>query len=61
MIPEHFEKTTVDFAYEIIEMDRELRELRCENTRLLDVEKEFNEFVYNSIQNQGKMMNNVVT
>lgn len=50
----------VDFAYQVLEMQHELQELRRENKKLRAIEKEYNQFVVDSINNNQQTMNNFV-
>lgn len=43
-------QSVVSFAYEIIEMDREIHSLRAENARLREVEKRYHAFVNSSVK-----------
>jgi hypothetical protein len=50
----------VDFAWQVIAMDRELRDLRAENFRLHKIEQEHTELRASSLQHSQQMAGNML-
>lgn len=50
----------VDFAYQIIEMDRKIINLEIENERLCVYEEKYNELLDQSLSHNAAMMGNIL-
>lgn len=50
----------VDFAYQIIALNRENEWLRSELDRLCDIEEKYNKLLDSSIEHGNKMMSNML-
>jgi hypothetical protein len=53
-------KDVVDFARQVVEMDRELRHLRAEVERLSKVEKQYNDLLDSSLNHSRVMAGNML-
>jgi len=56
----NYEKTIVDFAYEIIDMHREIMRLRNENKRLKEYETKYIALLDSSIKHNDDMIGNII-
>jgi hypothetical protein len=50
----------VDFAYQVIEMDKRIRDLEFENERLRQFEHDYNELLNDSLAHSHAMMGNTL-